>query len=310
MSKLLSVIICTHNPRKDYLERALESLRNQSFPSKGWEFLLIDNCSSQPLEAELNLEWHASGKIVREENLGLTQARLRGICESSGSLLVFVDDDNCLREDYLATAWQLAKDWPQLGAWSGRVVPEYEVAPAAELLPYIWMLCIRPVEKPSWGNTFQMETTPWGAGMCVRRNVADFYARAIEQNPRRASLDRRGPGLGSTGDMDLALTSLDLGMGTGVFPELELRHLIPERRVQESYLLKLVEDGAAGDVIFQASRGILGRNSESRVDKLVRSYKMLRASRIQKAFGVAFERGRKQGLAIMQSFSKPRALEK
>jgi glycosyltransferase involved in cell wall biosynthesis len=308
MSKVLSVIICTHNPRKDYLERVLESLRNQTFPYNDWEFLLIDNCSSQPIAKGLNLNWHPNARIVREENLGLTQARIRGIRESSGSLLVFVDDDNLLREDYLVTAWKFSQDWPQLGAWSGRVVPEYEVAPAAELMPYIWMLCIRPVEKPSWGNTFQMETTPWGAGMCVRRNVAEFYARSLEHNPDRANLDRRGQGLGSTGDMDLALTSLDLGLGTGVFPELELRHLISERRVQESYLLKLVEDGAVGDVIFQASRGILGRQSESRVDKLVRIYKILRGSRIQKAFGMAFERGRKQGLAILKSFPKSRAL--
>lgn len=307
---MVSVVLCTHNPKKDYLDRVLENLRSQILAHNEWEFLLIDNCSSQPIAAGFNLEWQPNARIVREENLGLTQARLRGIRESSGSLLVFVDDDNCLREDYLATAWKLSQDWPQLGAWSGRVIPEYEVAPATELLPYIWMLCIRPVEKSTWGNTFQMETTPWGAGMCVRRNVAEFYARSLEQNPQRASLDRRGQGLGSTGDMDLALSSLDLGFGTGVFQELELRHLIPERRVQESYLLKLVEDGAAGDVIFQASRGILARQSESRVDKLVRSYKMLRASRIQKAFGLAFERGRKQGLAIMQSFSKPRALEK
>lgn len=301
---MVSVILCTRNPRKDYLDRVLESLQSQILSYNEWEFLLIDNCSSQPIASGLNLEWHPGARIVREENLGLTQARLRGIRESSGSLLVFVDDDNLLREDYLATAWKLSQDWPQLGAWSGRVVPEYEVAPASELLPYIWMLCIRPVEKPFWGNTFQMETTPWGAGMCVRRNVAAFYARAIEQNPQRACLDRRGQGLGSTGDMDLALTSLDLGMGTGVFPELELRHLIPERRVQKSYLLKLVEDGAVGDVIFQASRGILARQSESRVDKLVRSYKMLRASRIQKAFGLAFERGRKRGQEMLNKIKK------
>jgi hypothetical protein len=299
---MVTVILCTHNPRKDYLEKALECLRNQIFPYNDWEFLLIDNCSSQPIAEGLNLNWHPNARIVREENLGLTQARIRGIRESSGSLLVFVDDDNLLREDYLVTAWKFSQDWPHLGAWSGRVIPEYEVTPAAELLPYIWMLCIRPVEKPSWGNTFQMETTPWGAGMCVRRNVAEFYASSLDKNPQRTILDRRGDGLGSTGDMDLALTSLDLGLGTGVFPELELRHLIPERRVQESYLLKLVEDGAAGDVIFQAGRGMLRRNSESRIDRFVRAYKLLRASRIQKAFGKAIERGQKRAKAQLGSF--------
>ena len=42
------------------------------------------------------------------ERLGLTPARLRGIRESRGELLVFVDDDNVLERDYLEVALALA----------------------------------------------------------------------------------------------------------------------------------------------------------------------------------------------------------
>jgi hypothetical protein len=49
MQAPLSVILCTHNPRPDYLSRVLASLRGQTLPAEQWEFLLIDNASRQPL---------------------------------------------------------------------------------------------------------------------------------------------------------------------------------------------------------------------------------------------------------------------
>ena len=42
------------------------------------------------------------GRVVREERLGLTHARLRGHAEASGKILVFVDDDNLLDDPICA----------------------------------------------------------------------------------------------------------------------------------------------------------------------------------------------------------------
>ncbi|HTA29597.1 MAG TPA: glycosyltransferase family 2 protein, partial [Candidatus Cybelea sp.] len=92
-----SVIICTHNPRPACLRRTLDSLRTQTLPFELWEFLLIDNASQPPLMGESDLSWHSQARHVREEELGLTPARLRGIKESAGELLIFIDDDNVLR---------------------------------------------------------------------------------------------------------------------------------------------------------------------------------------------------------------------
>ena len=317
----ISVIICTHNPREAYLARVVEALKQQTLEQSAWELIVVDNGSVRPLKADavksekvekcesgkvetwegvkVDLGWHANARIVREEELGLTQARLRGIAESKGELLVFVDDDNVLRADYLEQAVSLAKQWPQLGAWSGRVAPEYEVEPAEKLQPYLWMLCIRPIEKSSWGNEGTFESTPWGAGMCVRRKVAEKYAEAVKSDVFRISLDRRGESLGSTGDIDLALTSLDVGLGTGVFVELELAHLMPARRVAEDYLLKLIEDGEAGYFVFQCVRGGKQKLAVSRVDRLVEIYKQMRGSRLEKAIADARSRGRKRGESLL-----------
>jgi hypothetical protein len=85
------------------------------------------------------------------------------------------------------------------------------------------------------------DTTPMGAGMCVRKVVAEKYAELLHNDPKRSSLDRKGKALTSCGDIDLAYTSNDLGLGTGLFTSLKLVHLMPTSRLTEEYLLRIVE---------------------------------------------------------------------
>ena len=59
----------------------------------------------------------------------------------------------------------------------------------------------------------------------------------------RRSLDRRDNSLIGGGDLDLAMTSYQLGMGTGLFPQLKLLHLIPKHRVDSDYLYKICVGG-------------------------------------------------------------------
>ena len=45
------------------------------------------------------------------------------------------------------------------------------------------------------------------------------------------------------GDLDLAMTSYQLGMGTGLFPQLKVLHLIPKHRVEERLSLRNLRRG-------------------------------------------------------------------
>lgn len=101
MTNVISVIVCTHNPRRDYLDKVLESLKSQTLPIEQWELLLIDNASNKLCASEINLNWHPTARHIREEQLGLTHARLRGIREAKAGTLIFVDDDNVLDHKYL-----------------------------------------------------------------------------------------------------------------------------------------------------------------------------------------------------------------
>jgi glycosyltransferase involved in cell wall biosynthesis len=172
----LSVLVCTHNPRMDYLARALQASKEQDLPSSEWELLIIDNASERPVREMCDVSWHPNSRHVREEKLGLVPARLRGIRESTGSVLLFVDDDNVLQTNYLREALRIAREWPMLGVWGGHVEGVFEVEPSSEVLEYVWMLGVRNVATVQRSNaTFDNHAIPIGAGMCVRRPVALRY---------------------------------------------------------------------------------------------------------------------------------------
>jgi len=257
MPASLSVIICTHDPLPDLLQRVLEALKIQTLSKDQWELLLIDNASTVPLSGKCDLSWHPLARYAREGELGLTSARLRGIKESASPLLVFVDDDNVLDSDYLEQALSIGKKWAVLGAWGGSIVPWYETEPPAWSKPYLRYLALREVKEDRWSNYCDYPgLMPWGAGMCVRRSVADEYVRRLKGDATRRALDRRGELLGSCGDSDLVMVACDLGLGTGLFRVLRLTHLIPAKRLQESYLLPLIENMTYSLTILRALRGL------------------------------------------------------
>ena len=97
----ISVIVCTYNPKLEYLNRTLEGLKSQTLDCSHWEFLLIDNASSTPVADQTDLSWHPNARIVIEPQLGLTNARLRGFREAGNELVLMVDDDNDLASDFL-----------------------------------------------------------------------------------------------------------------------------------------------------------------------------------------------------------------
>jgi glycosyltransferase involved in cell wall biosynthesis len=269
----LSVIICTHNPRRDYLERVLQALKSQTLSKKIWELLVIDNASNQLLSSDIDLSWHPQARHFREEQLGLTPARLRGIQEATAEILVFVDDDNVLDSDYLEVALRISKDWSTMGAWGGQTIPEFEERPPDWTKPYWGYLAIREFERDSWSNLLhQYQTIPCGAGLCVRRTVAEKYTHLVRNDPRRLNMGRKGELLLSCEDSDLAFTACDMGLGTGQFTSLKLTHLIPTSRLEEEYLMRLCEGLSYSYTILASLWGNIPL-SKSWIRKLFEHYK-------------------------------------
>jgi glycosyltransferase involved in cell wall biosynthesis len=240
----LSVIVCAHNPRPDYLGRVLASLRGQTLPVEEWELLLIDNVSSPPLAETWDISWHSRGRHIREDELGLTPARLRGAYESHGHLLIFVDCDNVLAPDFLEQAAAIFAGYPLLGVFgAGILKPEFEVPPPPKLRSRLHMLGLRNLPTALWSNNTQdVQSVPWGAGLCVARPVANFYPQFVADLGITPVLDRRGQRLFSGGDDLYSRVAAELDLGFGVFPELRVTHLISAPRLDQRYILRLIHD--------------------------------------------------------------------
>ena len=264
-SLVVSVVVPTHNPRADYLERVIDALRQQTLPREQWELVVVDNNSTRPLSlttgpqddgttgtktAGHDLGWHSNARLVREEALGLTNARLRGFAETTGEVIVLVDDDNVLAPDYLEQVVRIAGEYPFLGTWSGALELEFEAGSPAPPHKLRHLLCERKPTKDLWSNDCSnFAATPWGAGECIRRVVASAYAEKVTKEPRRRQLDLQGQQLVYGGDTDIAYTGLELGMGMGVFTSLKITHLTPKSRCTEEYLLKNYEAHAYSEVL-------------------------------------------------------------
>lgn len=252
---MLSVIICTHNPRWNYFQRCIDALRVQTLPPDRWGLLVVDNRSDEPIT--LDLAWHPNARIVREETLGLTPARLRGIREASVDLLVFVDDDNVLDPDFLEVALRTADEKPFLGSWSGQCLPEFEQPPPSWTRRYWGNLVIRQFDRDLWSNLPRLpDSMPCGAGLCVRRHAAEHYRFLHESGKRTFQLGRNGTSLLSGEDNDLAACACDLGLGIGLIASLKLTHLIPAERLTQHYLVRLVEGIHYSATILDAERGV------------------------------------------------------
>jgi glycosyltransferase involved in cell wall biosynthesis len=300
----LSVIICCHNPRTDYLARVLEALKAQTLSTGGWELLVVDNASKSSVAASHNISWHPNARHVREEDLGLTCARLRGIGESRADLLVFVDDDNLLAMDYLATAVRLLQNHPWLGAIGGQTLPEYEVSPPEWLGRYERLLAIRRLKRVRWSNAVDdWDSQPWGAGMVVRRSVCEIYVNNLSKGFDRRALDRKGTRLTSAGDIDLVLGCLDVGLGFGTFPELVVTHLIPERRMTEEYIAEITRALMSSNLWLSHLRGDPIQFSErpSFYTHLRGFYHFLKRSSVDRRYAAAVEAGQHDFEAMLKS---------
>jgi glycosyltransferase involved in cell wall biosynthesis len=236
----ISAILCTHNPREDHLRRTVEALRGQTLPRDQWELLILDNASNPTIETLIDITWHQNARILVEPELGKNLALLRGITHSSGKLIIIVDDDNLLDPDYLTNALEIYEEYPFLGAFGGSVEGEFEVDPPLSFTPYLQALAIRRILGDHWSNARKWsEATPFGAGMCVRREVAELYFERVRNDRIRFALGRNGTSLSAGEDLDMAWTSFSLNKGTGCFERLRMTHLISKDRLTESYMERL-----------------------------------------------------------------------
>lgn len=188
----ISIIICTYN-REKFLPGALTSLTNQSLDVARFEILIINNNSTDNTEL-ISKNFIASNPKLNiryfiETQKGLSAARNRGIKESAGALVSFIDDDAEVTDDYLETAVVFFQTHLDIEAIGGKIIPVYETGEEPKWLSkYLWGL----VTKADYGDSirkYPVSKYPPGCSMVFRKDVfnsigmfnTDLYLRSDDK---------------------------------------------------------------------------------------------------------------------------------
>lgn len=234
----LTLLICTHN-RSIWLRRTLAVLPELQTPEGlRWEVLVVDNNSKDDTsqvvlafarDSTLNV------RLVREARQGVGFARKRGIIESYGELIAFVDDDCWLEPDWLLNSIEFARNHPRAGAFGGRNALEWEMVP-----DWLFVAYGESLARQDWGDeVFQLPAKGrrllCGAGLVLRREAAIgagyFHAGMLT--------GRHPKTLGAGEDIEVQMFIRRAGWEVWYVPLMRLRHWIPAGRMKFGYLRRL-----------------------------------------------------------------------
>ena len=97
-----SVVVATYN-RSRSLALLLEGLAKQTVPRDDFEVVVVDDGSAEDVTPVVSrFEQAISVTLLRQKNSGVAVARQRGVERTSGRIIVFLDDDMRVREDFVA----------------------------------------------------------------------------------------------------------------------------------------------------------------------------------------------------------------
>lgn len=235
----LTLLVCTHN-RAIVLRRALSALPGLQKPKEfRFEVLVVSNsCSDNTSEVVTAFARESSAfevRLVNENRLGVGFARKRGMLESRGRLIAFLDDDCWLEPDWLIEMSKFEHDHPRAGAFGGRNALEWETAPDALCVAYGESLA-----RQDWGDqAFQLprkgKRLPCGAGLVLRRKavIETGYVHSGRLTGRHPKT------LGAGEDTEVQMFVRRAGWEIWYAPSMRLRHWIPAERTQMKYLRRL-----------------------------------------------------------------------
>lgn len=124
--ELISIIVPVYNV-EEYLYQCIESIISQDY--KYFELLLVNDGSTDHSLEICNFFSEKDDRIIviNKENGGLSSARNRGLEESKGMLITFVDSDDYIESNYLSLLYDaLQNSNSEISVGSYRRVDEFE----------------------------------------------------------------------------------------------------------------------------------------------------------------------------------------
>jgi len=221
-----SVIISTYTiERFSDVIKCLNSIENQT--QKPHEILLV----LDPVDSlvEFYKENVKNAKIVVSENFGLSSARNRGIMESRGDIIAFIDDDAWAERDWIERMARNFEDENVFGV-GGKIIPVFDSKRPrwlAEELDWIVGCTYKGMKEGETRN-------PIGANMAFRREafeMAGFF---------RTEVGRYGKKLLGSEETEFCLRLKKSKPDAKIIfdPSAIVYHRVPKNRCRLGYALK------------------------------------------------------------------------
>jgi glycosyltransferase involved in cell wall biosynthesis len=252
----VSIIICCYNSAKR-LPKTLLCLADQIVDSNiKWEILVVDNASKDGTRIVAEYECKKlftaiDYKIVNEPEPGLSSARRKGIDEAGFEYLLFCDDDNWLKSDYVQTAFNIMKNDANLGVVGGQNRAEYEIPPPKWFLENPSTFAIGRQSSES-GDITDSKGYSWGAGFVVKKSI---FERLHNDGFEFVLTDRKGEQLTTGGDKELCLAIKKLGYRIFYDERLILKHYMPSTRYDLNNFLKLSFQNGKASFVYDVYNG-------------------------------------------------------
>ena len=234
---MISVIICTYN-RDKYIYNVLKSLALGTLEHSAYEIILVDNNCTDNTRSEVdhfcNVFPQVTLRYFVETNQGLSHARNRGIRESKGDILVYVDDDATVNPDYLKTYADWFESHPETDAAGGPIIPHYETGSEPKWMTYfIKRLLTGYLYFGDKAKPFPGQNYPGGGNAAYRSRVFEKVGLY------NVELGRNGDSLGGGEEKDIFDKMKREGMQFVYLPQAILYHSIPGYKLEADYFNRL-----------------------------------------------------------------------
>ena len=233
---MISVILCTYN-RQKYIYNVLRSIAENTLPHDQYEIVLVNNNNTDDTAAECR---RFSGdypdiafRYCVETNQGLSYARNRGIRESQGDLLAYVDDDATVNPQYLESYATFFARHPQAVAAGGPILPVYETEEPRWMSHYTRQLITGRLYHGDSERQFPRDSYPGGGNACYRRSVFDTIGLF------NVELGRKGNSLIGAEEKDLFDKMNSHNMKFYYIPTAILYHIIAPYKLTDDYFERL-----------------------------------------------------------------------
>lgn len=250
--------MCSYNGERCIAKAIEDILKQECYGQLVEDFILVNNHSDDATQKIM--ESFADREAIRllyEEKPGLSNARLCGVGKARGSWVVFIDDDNYLRKDWLIQAKAyIERSDQQLGVFGGSIIPVLRFQKSQEteaILHNIYSsLAITHLHEEEIDHLANKHpiNTPYGAGMVIRKEIVEKLVR----NGWLKLQGRTGNNLNSGEDTEICRFAQASGYWLGYQPEMLLEHDIPKYRLTLEYAKKLMEG------IYQGVYDLSGRD--------------------------------------------------